>query len=105
MDAISPEFQFEGSIDDPNAYGFRDWRIDRENAMILHEPTRALFLIYLEHGAVPEQTSISQLRAKLSHVCDGFPVPDDLAALGSEAIYMFAYQTACVTEFPDEIPF
>jgi len=105
MDAVSPEFRFEGSIDDPSGYGFLDWRVDRENVMIMHEPTRVLFSIYLESGAIPKQASISQLRARFSHVCDGFPVPDHLAALASEAVFMFAYQTACVVEFPDDIPF
>jgi hypothetical protein len=36
--------------------------------------------------------SIYQFRARLSHVCDGFPVPDNLPTLAASAIIAFAYK-------------
>jgi hypothetical protein len=104
MDAISPEFRYDGSIDDPGDSGFNDWRIDRQN-VIMHTPTRLLFSIYLEPGAVAEKATLFQFRARLSHVCDGFPVPARLSAIASEAIFMFAYLSGCLGDSPDDIPF
>jgi hypothetical protein len=59
---------------------------------MFHEPSRAVFSIY----PAPEATdlasiSLCQFRARLTHVCDGFPIPDDLARLAASAIIAFAY--------------
>jgi hypothetical protein len=61
---------------------------------MFHEPTRALFSIYPAPGTDPAAMNIYQVRARLVHVCDGFPVPSNIAALGACAINAFA----CMTE-------
>jgi hypothetical protein len=58
---------------------------------MFHQPTRAAFSIYPAPGSDLATLSLHQIRARLSHVCDGFPVPDDLPALAASAIIAFAY--------------
>lgn len=101
-DAISPEFRLEPKSD----AGFipNEWHMDDANALMLHQPTHALFSIYLAPGTDPAAPSIFDFRARLCHVCDGFPVPADLATLGAAAINGFALFTErfdpleCATE-------
>ena len=58
-----------------------------------HHPTRAVFSIYPAPDATDlASISIYQFRARLTHVCDGFPMPDDLATLAASAIIAFAYK-------------
>jgi hypothetical protein len=50
------------------------------------------------------------MRARLCHVCDGYPVPADLPSLGAAAINAFACMTRRVRfveddELDDDIPF
>src|SRR5271170_6021868 len=82
MDAISPEFRL-----DPTGTGsfiWRDWTIDDDQEISFHQPTRAVFSIYPAPDATDlASISIYQFRARLTHVCDGFPVPDDLATLAA----------------------
>jgi len=91
MDVISPEFGL-----DPTGTGsfiWRDWTIDDDQETSFHQPTRAVFSIYPAPDATDlASISIYQFRARLMHVCDGFPVPDDLATLAASAIIAFAYK-------------
>jgi hypothetical protein len=73
MDAISPEYRLE-----PTGHGsftWGEWQIDDDHALMMHEPTRAVFSIYLADGTAPAAPSVYQLRARLAHVFDGQPVP------------------------------
>jgi hypothetical protein len=93
MDAISPEYRLEPT--GPGSFTWGEWQIDDDHALIMHEPTRAVFSIYLADGTAPAAPpSVYQLRARLAHVCDGQPVPPNLPALGASAINAFA----CMTE-------
>jgi hypothetical protein len=94
-DAISPEFRLEP--DRPTPFRPIEWEIDAEHALMLHRPTHALFSIYLAHGTNTPVPSVYQLRARLCHVCDGFPVPGELAALATAAINGFAIFTQRMT--------
>jgi hypothetical protein len=91
MDAISPEFRL-----DPNGSGsfiWLDWQIDDEQELSFHVPTRAVFSMYPAPDATDiASLSIYQMRTRLIHVCDGFPVPDDLPTLAASAIIAFAYK-------------
>ena len=91
-DAISPEFRLQP--EGPGSFRWNEWQIDDDHALMLHHPTRALFSIYPAPGTDPAAMSIYQLRARLTHVCDGFPVPAALAPLAASAINAFA----CMTE-------
>jgi hypothetical protein len=44
-DAISPEFQLTPT--GPGSFKWSEWQIDDDNALMLHEPTRVVFSIYL----------------------------------------------------------
>ena len=91
MDAISPEFRLEPAS--TGSFIWRDWQIDDATEVSFHHPTRAVFSIYPASDATDlASISIYQFRARLTHVCDGFPVPDDLAALAASAIMAFAYK-------------
>lgn len=70
---------------------------------MMHVPTRAVFSIYLADGADPAAPSLSELRARLAHICDGHAIPGDLADLGARAIDAFACMTERVrlAEHPD----
>src|ERR1700730_6817442 len=92
MDAISPEYQLEPT--GPSSFTWGEWQIDDAHALMMHEPSRAVFSITVADGTDPAAPSIYQLRARLTHVCDGQPVPPNLAALGAAAINAFA----CMTE-------
>jgi hypothetical protein len=92
MDAISPEFRLEPT--GPGSFTWSEWQIDDDHALMMHEPTRAVFSIYLADGTAPAAPSVYQLRARLAHVCDGQPVPPNLPALGASAINAFACMTA-----------
>jgi hypothetical protein len=59
----------------------------------IDQPTRALFSIYFAEDTDAATASIYQFRARLAHICDGFPVPADLAALAASAINAFAFMT------------
>lgn len=91
-DAISPEFRLEP--EGPGSFRWSEWQIDDDHALMFHQPTRALFSIYPAPGTDPETISIYQLRARLTHVCDGYPVPADLSTFAASAINAFA----CMTE-------
>jgi hypothetical protein len=95
MDAISPEFQL-----DPTGTGsfvWRDWQIDDEHELSFHVPTRAVFSMSPAPDATDLATiSIYQMRARLIHVCDGFPVPDALPTLAASAMIAFAYKNGFV---------
>jgi hypothetical protein len=100
-DAISPEFRLSPEVD--GGCGLPEWQIDSDHALMLHQPTRALFSIYPAPGTDPDNISAYDLRARLSHVCDGFPVPDNVAALGAQAINAFLFITDLpVIEVRDE---
>jgi hypothetical protein len=90
MDAISPEFRLEP---DGGSFVWSDWQIDDDHELSFHHPTRALFSIYPAPDAIDiASISIFQFRARLVHVCDGFPVPDNLPTLAASAIIAFAYK-------------
>jgi hypothetical protein len=109
MDALSPEFCLTATC--PGIFKWGEWQIDDDHALMLHRPTRALFSIHIAPGIDPATVSIYQLRARLTHVCDGFPVPADLATLAASAINAFACMTErlCPVEMQmaddEEIPF
>jgi hypothetical protein len=90
MDTISPEFRL-----DPTGSGtftWSEWQVDDDHELIFHKPTRAVFSMYPAPDATDMATlSIWQMRARLMHVCDGFPVPGNLAELATSAIIAFAY--------------
>ncbi len=111
MDTVSPEYRLEKSGAGAGGFTWGEWSINDRHALMMHGPTRAVFLIYLAADADPALPSIYQLRACLSHVCDGQPVPDGLAILGAQAINAYACWTERL-EFiewqsrpDDEIPF
>jgi hypothetical protein len=56
---------------------------------MLHEPTRAVFSIFTAPGIDPASATIDDLRARLTHVCDGHPIPDKLHNLAAAAIDAF----------------
>ena len=62
----------------------------------IDQSTRALFSIYFAEDTNAATASIYQFRARLAHICDGFPVPADLAALAASAINAFAFMTEAV---------
>ena len=67
--------------------------IDDDHALMRTYP-RALFIsIYFAEDTDAATASIYQFRARLAHICDGFPVPADLAALAASAINAFAFMT------------
>ena len=109
MDALSPEFRITPT--GPGSFRWSEWEIDDDHALMQHRPTRALFSIYLAPGTDPAAVSLYQLRARLAHVCDGYPVPGGLAALGASAINAFALMTERLqvvelqSEGDEEIPF
>jgi hypothetical protein len=89
MDAISPEYRLEPT--GPGGFVWGDWQIDDAAEVSFHHPTRAVFSIYPAPDATDlASISIYQFRARLTHVCDGFPVPEDLAALAASAINSFS---------------
>lgn len=91
MDALSPEFRLDPT--GPGSFRWGEWEIDDNHALMRHRPTRALFSIYLSPGTDPAAVSLYQLRARLAHVCDGYPVPGGLPALAGSAINAFALMT------------
>jgi hypothetical protein len=88
MDAITPEFRLD-AIRPWNFPWWRDWIIDDPPATMMYKPTNAVFAIYLDPNADPANASIYQYRVRLVHVCDGFPVPANLAELAGDAIHAF----------------
>jgi hypothetical protein len=60
---------------------------------MMHEPSRAVFSIYRAPGADAAALSMYQLRARLAHVCDGFPVHADIDAVAASATDAFAFMT------------
>ena len=111
MDTVSREYRLEKSGAGAGGFTWGEWSINDRHALMMHRPTRAVFLIYLAADADPVLPSIYQLRACLSHVCDGQPVPDGLAILGEHAVNAYACWTERL-EFiewqsrpGDEIPF
>jgi hypothetical protein len=108
-DAISPEFRLEP--EGPGSFILGEWQIDDGHALMLHQPTRTLFSIYLVPGTDPAAMSIYHLRARLIHVCDGFPVPTGLALLAASALTAFGFMTARLSfvelegSDDEEIPF
>jgi hypothetical protein len=92
MDAISPEYRL-----DPTGSGtftWSEWQIDDDHDLAFHQPTKAVFSIYPAADTADLATiSIFQIRARLAHVCDGFPVPAELPELAASAIIAFAYMT------------
>jgi hypothetical protein len=94
MDTVSPEYRLEKAGAGAGGFTWGEWCINDRHALMMHRPTRAVFLIYLAADADPVLPSIYQLRACLSHVCDGQPVPDGLSVLGEHAVNAYA----CMTE-------
>ena len=70
-----------------------EWEIDADHSLTLHQPTRALFAIYPAPGTDPDKISVYDLRSRLCHVCNAYPVPSNLAALGAQAINAFVLLT------------
>jgi hypothetical protein len=104
MDAISLEFRIEPTEDSSFICG--EWKIDDDHALMFHQPTRALFSVNPTTPTLsgdPESISLYDLRARLIHMCDGFPIPENLAALGAKAINAFACMTERV-EITDPAP-
>jgi hypothetical protein len=60
MDAISPEYRLEPT--GPGSFTWGEWQIDDDHALMMHEPTRAVFSIYLADGTAPAAPSVYQLR-------------------------------------------
>jgi hypothetical protein len=89
MDAISPEFHLDPTAS--GAFVWSEWQIDDDHELIFHQPTRAAFSIYPAPGTDLAILSLHQFRARLAHVCDGFPVPGNLGELAASAIIAFAY--------------
>jgi hypothetical protein len=77
----------------PAASYWASGAMDDANGLVLYQPTRALFSIYLAPGTDPAVPSIHDFRARLTHVCDGFPVPGALAVLGAAAINFYVVFT------------
>jgi hypothetical protein len=98
MDAISPEFRLEPT--GPGGFVWGDWQIDDGHALMMHRPTNALFSVYPATPTIsgdPESICLYDLRARLIHVCDGFPIPENLAQLGASAINAYACWTERIT--------
>jgi hypothetical protein len=97
MDAICPEIRLSLAPGEAEVEA-RDWRYEHSGGMdlMLHVPTRALFHLYPERRTLGGRRVIprfdkSDMRARLVHVCDGFPMPqpDEITALGRAAILWF----------------
>jgi hypothetical protein len=73
MHAISPEYRLEPT--GPGSFTLGEWQVDDAPALMMHQPSRAVFSITVADGMDPAAPSIYQLRARLAHVCDGQPVP------------------------------
>jgi len=69
VDTVSPEYRLEPT--DSGSFTWSELDIDDDHALMMHEPTRAIFSIYLAGGTDTAAPSIYQLRARLAHVCDG----------------------------------
>jgi hypothetical protein len=92
MDAITPEYSLDPT--GSGSFTWSEWQIDDAHDLAFHQPTRAVFHVYPAADSADLATlSIFQIRARLAHVCDGFPVPPDLPALAAAAIIAFAYKT------------
>ena len=94
MDAISPEYRLDPTTIANSTFIYGEWAIDDDHALMMHQPTRLIFSIYLADDADSAAASIYQLRSRLTHACDGQPIAANIAALGACAINAFA----CLTE-------
>jgi len=96
MDAIGPEIRLTLAPGEPRPEP-REWRYDARHEAFLHMPTRTMFHVY---SALPERIGRRRViphyddmntRARLIHVCDGFPMPppEEIDWLGRAAIRCF----------------
>lgn len=110
MDAISVEIRLDPTVD---AVEFEphDWVLDPDHPILHHRLSHALFCIVIPAEVGHGPISIFDVVARLTHVCDGHPIPQpaETAALGRAAIVVYLRAIGAwpgtVEQLDDDIPF
>lgn len=91
MDAISPPIRLDSEDDLRTIEPYRDWEIDEEHRTSFYIPGQVLFGITYPARPLAGAPPITEVKARLAHLCDGAAMPpiDPFHRIGKDALHAF----------------